>query len=188
VRSDIDLSRYGKFELVHDGPVRIYENTQARKRAFIVGDWITLEDKPIADVVKSDLRNTPVLHREPPVKRGGSGTVDILTYQDNYIRLAAETRGQSLLILTDNYFSGWEAYVDGRKTPILQTTGSFRAVPLVEEGHHDIEFRYRPVSFFGGLRVAVAALALCLVAMLWPGFTRRMRKKFNEDISEAWYK
>jgi hypothetical protein len=187
VRESIDLGRWPEFKLILDGPVRIYENTNARERAFIVGDWINLEDSPIEEVVRSDLRNRPVLRKEPPLERGGTGTVDIVSYDNNRLVLNAETQGQTLLILTDNFFPGWRALVDGEETPILETTGSFRAVPLAREGRNRIEFLYRPISFFGGLQIAAAALILCILIQVWPGFTAAMRKKFGEDFSEAWY-
>jgi uncharacterized membrane protein YfhO len=47
--------------------------------------------------------------------------------------------------LHDIYYSGWEAYVDGERRPILRANLLFRGVE-VPAGHHRVEFRFRPLS------------------------------------------
>ncbi len=177
VKNEFDLTKIEKFKLVFDGKVRIYENTNARKRAFIVGDWINLQDHPIEDVLRSDLRNKPVLHNEPPIAKGGKGSVDIQVYESEYVRLSAKNEGPVLLVLTDNHFPGWKAFVDGEEVQILKTTACFRAVPLAKEGLHEVEFRYSPSSFYGGIYIALSSLLLCLAFIVVPGLTRLMQKR-----------
>ncbi|MFH1999061.1 MAG: hypothetical protein ABIK28_05225, partial [Planctomycetota bacterium] len=113
IKSDVDLHRHlEKFKLVFDGDVKIYENSQARERAFIVGDWINLEDLPLEDVRGENLRDLPVYYTAPPVSKGGAGSVEIETYEDEYVKMGVEADSPCLLVLTDNYYPGWRAWVD----------------------------------------------------------------------------
>lgn len=178
VKSDFDLEQEKKFKLAfRNSDVRIYENTQARDRVFISGDWIIWEDEFKDEVLKGDLRKQVVLYDSPHIEKGGSGTAKIEVYENEYVRVSVDTEGQALLVMTDNYFPGWEAEVDGEKKPILLTNGAFRTVPIEKEGRHVVEFRYRPVSFFGGLYFAAGALAICILMALVPRFTASLRRR-----------
>jgi uncharacterized membrane protein YfhO len=57
--------------------------------------------------------------------------------------------------------------VDGHPAPILAADGYLRAVAL-SPGAHRVEFRYRPVSFYAGAAVSLAALAT-LAILYWRG-------------------
>jgi hypothetical protein len=65
-------------------------------------------------------------------------------YKNNYIEIDLRNSCSSLLVLTDNYFSGWSAFVDGIEHEIYRTDYFFRSV-YVEPGKHHIEFKYLPL-------------------------------------------
>jgi uncharacterized membrane protein YfhO len=72
------------------------------------------------------------------------------------------------LVVRDLYWPGWKARVDGRPVPLLPADGVFRAVAL-PAGTHQVEFRYRPLSFgLGGILSVLAALGLLLSGRRWP--------------------
>jgi len=56
-----------------------------------------------------------------------------------------ETDRNSVLVLHDIFYPGWEAYVDGQRRPILRANLLFRGVE-VSPGRHRIEFKFRPLS------------------------------------------
>ena len=83
----------------------------------------------------------------------------------------------AMLVLTDTYYPGWRAYVDGREERIFRADYLFRAVRL-SEGEHDVVFRYEPTSFRWGLWVTVGtavAMAIGTVVLVMAG-TRGKRK------------
>ena len=65
-----------------------------------------------------------------------------------------------------------QAYVDGKKTPLLQADTMFCAVK-VDEGTHEIELRYRTPGMAAGACISIAAL-LIIIAQEAAG---RLRKK-----------
>ena len=65
-------------------------------------------------------------------------------------------------ILTDPYFPGWRAYVDGKRAPIVEAYGGVRGV-VVEAGDHLVEMRYRPWSVLLGALMTLAAALITII-------------------------
>ena len=75
------------------------------------------------------------------------------------VRLDARLEGDGLLVLTEQWFPGWRALVDGEEVPLFAADGIFRGVPL-SSGEHEVVFEYHPTS----VRQGVIASLLGLVA------------------------
>lgn len=72
------------------------------------------------------------------------------------------------LVLTDNYYPGWHAYVDGRERPIERANYLYRAV-RVRPGDRRVVFRYQPSVLRRGAWISAGtalAIALSLVGLL----------------------
>jgi hypothetical protein len=82
-----------------------------------------------------------------------------------------------MLVLRDQDFPGWQAYVDGVRAPLCRADYLFRAVPLAP-GEHLVEFRYRPLSFGIGLSLLWGAMVVAGVLLAWP---RRGRIRVRAD-------
>jgi hypothetical protein len=61
------------------------------------------------------------------------------------------------LVLADTFYPGWQVFVDGEESVLLRANYAFRAVAL-EDGDHEVRFRYRPRSFVVGLVCSMIAL------------------------------
>jgi uncharacterized membrane protein YfhO len=59
-----------------------------------------------------------------------------------------------MVVLSDTFFPGWRARVDGQPAEIFQVNAAMRGV-LVPKGTHSVTMRYRPASVYLG-----AALSL----------------------------
>ncbi len=70
------------------------------------------------------------------------------------------------VLLSDVWYPGWGAAVDGEPVPVLRADYLFRAVE-VPAGAHTVEFGYRPRSFWGGLGVSLLALLGLGIAWGW---------------------
>jgi len=71
--------------------------------------------------------------------------------------------GGGLLVLTDQFYPGWTATIDGQPAPIHRADYLFRGV-LLPAGSHRVEFLYWPASFRIG--ATVSALALVAIVLL----------------------
>lgn len=88
-----------------------------------------------------------------------SGKAAVLSYSPNRVSISAEASTTSMLVLSDTYYPGWKATVDGIERKIYRTNYAFRGV-VIPEGKHTVEFRYEPES----LRIGLWVSALSLIA------------------------
>jgi hypothetical protein len=108
---------------------------------------------------------TPVL--------GPHSAVTILAQGLNRVRVKAWQAGY--VVLSDAYYPGWRARVDGKPAPIMIANGAFRAVRL-GPGEHDVEMRFEPVSFRLGLFATLIAAAVGAGALAF-AFAMRPRRR-----------
>lgn len=94
------------------------------------------------------------------------------------IELLVDARKNELLILSDQYYPGWNASVDGKASEILQANLINRAI-RVPEGKHVIRFYYFAESLAWGLTIAAAAL----IGLL--GFSLIQTKAKSIDSAES---
>ena len=74
--------------------------------------------------------------------------------------------------MSDTYYRGWKAFVDGEETKIYRADYTFRAIPL-NAGTHRLEFVYDPMSFKLGAGVTLLGILGC-IGMGW--VARRKRR------------
>ena len=80
------------------------------------------------------------------------------------------------LVLTDTYYPGWQATVDGTPVEILPANHAFRAVPL-DSGEHRVVFEYDPLSFRLGAWITVGAWLLVMVMVSLGAVSGKRRKR-----------
>ncbi|MDQ3979819.1 MAG: YfhO family protein, partial [Actinomycetota bacterium] len=97
-------------------------------------------------------------------RRNGPGRWDIHVSGDE----------SALVVVNDAYFPGWQARVDGKRTPVVQADGAFLGI-AVGPGDHRIELSYTvpPAAVLGRLITAGTFLALLLAVPL----SRRRRAR-----------
>jgi hypothetical protein len=79
-----------------------------------------------------------------------------------------QTKGPSLLLLTDTFYPGWRAFVDGKELPILKANYCFRAVMLPENTKY-LTFKYDPISW----KLGCSASFLSLLVLIIMGIAER---------------
>ena len=102
----------------------------------------------------------------PRSLRSRDAETEIIRYTPEEVVIQATTDTPAYLLLTDTYYPGWQATVDGQPAEIQRADLMFRAVRL-EPGTHQVVFRYRPTSVRLGIWISVLALVLCLGVLVW---------------------
>jgi hypothetical protein len=97
---------------------------------------------------------------------------EITTYQINRVVVDASLESPGFLILSETFYPGWLAYVDGNRSEILRADYVLRAV-AVDKGKHRVEFVFRPMSFFIGAVLSSITLCALLVVFLIKGLMRK---------------
>src|SRR5262249_9664089 len=80
---------------------------------------------------------------EPPA--AATESVAVVGDLPERVEIAATLAAPGLLVLTDTWYPGWSATVDGAPAPILRADYGFRAVAL-PAGEHRVVFLYAPGS------------------------------------------
>jgi uncharacterized membrane protein YfhO len=98
---------------------------------------------------------------EKPVDRSirGEGTVKMISYGNNQIVLEADSKEGSFLVLSDTFYPGWVARVDGKEQEILQANYNYRALAM-ESGVHQIVFSFEPKSVKYGQIISLGILGI----------------------------
>ncbi len=136
-----------------DGIV-VLENTGALPRAFMVQHWRQATVGTSLDVMQRRTfapRDEVVLASDtPPTERGLAvaatpgraaplppehATIEAYTPQEVHVHVDTPLGG--FLVLTDAYYPGWRAYIDGVERPMLCGDMVFRVVQ-VSEGSHEV--------------------------------------------------
>jgi hypothetical protein len=170
-----------------DAEMRIFENTAALPRAFLVtrARWApsigaSLEEMsqrpfdPRQEVILAADTAHEIAAHLPPPSAGAvfpNGRADIIAYGANGIRLRTTSSTDALLIVSDTYYPGWRAFVDGQEAPLVRGDLLFRVVP-VDAGEHDVELRFEPASVRWGLLVSGVALLCALGVLIVAGRAR----------------
>jgi hypothetical protein len=166
------------FELLgaYDPEAYLYENVNALPRAIVVPDYIVADNATAAleTMVTPDFdpeRQVVLLAGEDQELSPSNGLADtpsfvahaeVTRYQPLQVVIETNSNQPGLLVLSDLYYPGWEATVDGQPVPIYEANACVRAVP-VDQGAHTVEFRYKPKPLIYGAAISLASALVLLV-------------------------
>ena len=170
-------------EVSRDAAIAVFENTAAFPRAFVVAGARTAPNlgasfeelvhrpfRPDREVILAADTQPDVVARlagqSPHDPADPLGAAQVVEYATDRVRVEASASQPALLVLSDSFYPGWRAFVDGQEQPVLRGDLLFRVVPL-PAGQHEVEFRFDPSSIKLGLLLTGLTLlagALVLVA------------------------
>ena len=115
----------------------------------------------------------------PLIAAPSGARVKITRYEPNRIGLTTDNPKDGFLVLSEIYYQGWEARIDGNPTKIYRTDHTLRGI-YVPAGERQVEFAYRPQTLRSG--ALGAALGLILLALAYP--MTRAKRAVNYGESE----
>lgn len=172
-----------KFQVAFEGDpdLVVYRNMGFLPRAFLVNQATSADDGEAA----WDLIHRPDFDpvRQVVVEGGPGleGTEDpaghamVTAYQPNRIEVQVEASEPAYLFLSEVFYPGWRATVDGVPSPVYRANAIFRAV-LIPAGQHHVVLTFSPLSWRVGLGITLgtwAALGALGVAVLARWAARR---------------
>jgi len=177
---DVTLD-WDKFAPVFDGDpaVNVYLNRRALPRALIVNQAIAPPDHEAAFAALHapgfDPATAVVVEGGEPldVTPSGAATIGLTAFSLNEISLNVDTPADAYLVLSEVWYPGWRATVDGQPAPVLRANYAFRAVRL-GPGQHQVQLTFVPRSWTIGLAVSgLTALAFIAWGILKSYYSRR---------------
>ena len=157
--------------------IRVYENPQSLPWVYLVPS-ATVESDPITALRtlrdgRIDPRQAAILEHEPagPLGPQPIGVPDadrvLVTNRDlaaGLIEIDVVASGPRILVVSDNYYPNWQAFVDGEQVELMRANYVWKAVYL-PAGNHTVALRYhspavstsRTISLLTLLAVAIGA-------------------------------
>ncbi len=155
----------------------VLENPHAKDRAYLAKKIIKASTKEIGDKFMEDKsfnpKETGMLSNDLKISTvSGQGSVTTTFYSPNIVKVKTDTADDEVLILADQYETGWQATIDDKPTDISPVNLIFRAIKI-PAGSHEVVFKYWPKSFDAGLKISLASL---LSIILISVFTIKIRR------------
>ena len=178
------------------GQVELFENQKWLPRAWFVRRLAAALEREVLQTIRSgrmkngerfDPAEMALFAREdygsrdvalPPVGDTAGATVRVTRYEPQRIELQTSNQQPGFLVLSETYYRGWEAWIDGRRAPVERVNYALRGL-AVPAGEHRIEFVFRAHSFRNG-----AAWSLFGVLLLLVGASNRTRSGLTKVESK----
>jgi Bacterial membrane protein YfhO len=187
-RPDLSYLRQTYKTVFNNQTVRVLAVPNALPRAWVVHDVRQMPKEEILDALASgsvDPRQTAIVETTAPsldsVVPNGADNVHFTAYGANSMAMDVNAASDGMLVLSEIYIPGWNAYVDGKKTDVYATDYALRGIALTAGNHH-VELRYEPSSLrIGVLISAIASLAAVIVFAfaLWTFWRDRRRNRLE---------
>jgi len=165
--------------------LRIYRHREVQPRVTLARDVLVAADagqafawlqQPAFDPQSQVILEEKPESVPPPGPVLASETVVITQEHSTRITLATSTAQPAFLVLHDQFYPGWKAFVDGVETKVYRADYVLRAIGL-PAGQHTVEFVFEPTSYLVGRGLSLATLGgLGLLLLIHVGVRRRNRR------------
>ncbi|MDO8487444.1 MAG: YfhO family protein [Candidatus Curtissbacteria bacterium] len=157
-------------KVFEEGETKTYLNKKSLPRAFFVssvekqstdaGELAKLLDKNF-DIASQATSKDFSFPRQVLI-----GQVKINSYSDSSITLKTSLDKEAPLVLTNINYPGWKAEIDGKETKINEVDFMFQSA-LIPAGEHIVDFKYKPQSFYNGLYLTLAGIAISIASLIF---------------------
>jgi hypothetical protein len=117
---------------------------------------------------------------EPAGPTAFAGAARVVAYEPSRIVVETEARTPTVLVLSEIFYPGWEATVDGEARPIMLANFLLRAV-AVPAGRHTVEVRYAAPAARNGAIISALSLAAIIALALIARRTAKRTRTHSRD-------
>lgn len=110
----------------------------------------------------------------------GESHVAVTEYRPERIIVETESDGAGVLVLSEWYYPGWVATVDGESVPIERVNAAQRGV-LLAEGAHTVTFMFRPLTYRIGVIISLVTAGLLIGLIVFAKLRGPMALPLKED-------
>ncbi len=159
----------------------VHTNPSALPRVFTLDRVvIASEEDQLKQLVSGDLKKAVYLGQAKEFMFKKSSSKDDLDFLDlqranrilrfdldnpNRINIDIEVKIPSMLVLTEIWYPGWKARIDGRLTEIYRVNYCQRGVWL-EKGRHNVRFSFKPPAWQWGFIISLGTTVLLVIGLI----------------------
>ena len=143
-------------------------------RAWLVEDARVMDSTAVETFMRSDsfdARRMVALEESLPMPLARSAVSPIRAqhisrYRPNSIDVQVAAPRPAVLVLSEVFYPGWQAYIDGDATRVRRANGTLRAVPI-PAGSHQVTFRFEPAPLHRGAIISLLTLVVAIALIAW---------------------
>jgi Bacterial membrane protein YfhO len=145
--------------------------------------WVQNADEEMKALDSLSTKNVAVINKKEfgsalnksVFLRDSLATLTLQKYKSNDLKYSSNNTNEGLAIFSEMYYAeGWNAYIDGHKTPHLRADYVLRALPI-PAGKHTIEFKFEPQVVKTGSTISFAS-SLGIVLLIVGGLYYERKK------------
>ncbi len=169
-----------------DNQLAVFLNRTALPRAWVVHRARSVPDQAAAwsavHAPEFDPAQEVIVEGGPELHGTAPRPADIRLdqYALNGLQLRVDMPAEGYLVLSENWYPGWHARVDGKPQTIWRANYAFRALHLTAGLHH-VELDYAPWSWTLGLTLSLVTL-VCVMGASAAALLRRQRTGGWESV------
>jgi hypothetical protein len=139
----------------------LFENSTVLPRFFLVHQ--VRVGAPLNEI---DVRTTALVESPIALPPGNQAenSVKSVEYSPKNVEIDVKSAGVGLLVASETYYPGWEAWVDDQPVPIHRVDLGLRGI-VVPDGAHRVRMEFHPVILWVGL--AISLLTAAALAGIW---------------------
>jgi hypothetical protein len=170
-----DIGDPGLQLVYQENETRVYVMKDSFERAWLVSEAVIMPDDDQAlEILASgaiDLRRQAVVLEPlvPGLATEGSGQATVEKMSPGQLVLNTQSTGRMLLVLSETFYPGWYAVVDGQPAQETLKVNVVQQGVVLSGGEHTVELYYWPLTLTAGVAISGFALIICvgMVFLAW---------------------
>ena len=143
-------------------------NYPGMEKAWLVGSATVLDDEAALARILSAMfdPSREVVLAEPASLAPNPSVTGAVTWERNEPderRLLVTTSGPALLVISENWFPGWVADVDGEAAEVRRANLTLQVVEIPSEGEHAVTLRFTAPTVRRALPLSIVASAITII-------------------------
>ncbi|HEX8377146.1 MAG TPA: YfhO family protein [Pedobacter sp.] len=146
--------------------------------------WAKTNDEEMAGLNSFDPKQEAIVHEEfKPLldsKKLGipeNAVINLTSYHPDRLTYEYTAARDVIAVFSEIWYTkGWNAYVDGVKTPYFRANYLLRAMQL-PGGNHKVEFKFEPKSYYTGETISLISSILLIAGLAFAIFIEARNKK-----------
>jgi len=106
--------------------------------------------------------------------------ITLVKNDNDVIDYSTASNSNQFAVFSEIYYDrGWKAYIDNKEAPIVRADYALRGL-AIPAGNHHIRFEFKPDSFYGSEKIAIAASAAVWLLLAGSAFVVVRKKKMKQ--------
>jgi hypothetical protein len=170
-QTTIDASGYREVARDAAHSIVVYKRPDPQGRAFIVhqvrvaphGEVLARLTDPAFDPRREAVVEAPL---NCPLRTSDvAESVRLMRDDLDRVTFQAQATADGFMVMSDTFYPGWVAQVDGNPAPIVRTNYALRGICL-PAGDHEVVFKFEPVMLRAGLALSAIGLVICIAVII----------------------